>query len=212
MKNSIKLAQVLNEQLCHDFAGSIGAIDICADLIGSTDNAFRDKSLALIKASARTLINNLKFYRYLYSEALFDSKENLAEICTVIRGFIESKNLNIKLEIIQTKSIVISASIAQLLLGFVSLAADDLTHDGIIRLSVFFENGFYNIKTTALGSKLKFNQKKFDNLTDKNSISDLDSDDSREYYIYSLAKNLGYKITVIQSDDTIEYDCIHTKD
>lgn len=212
MINSIKLAQALNEKLCHDFAGSIGAIDNCTDLIESIDGVIRRKAAALIKTSAQTLINYLKFYRYLYSEAPLDSQVNLAEICTITRGFVELKNSNIKFEIIPSKSYAISATIAQLIMGFVSLAIDDLIQDGVIKLNLFFDNGFFNIKTIAQSSKLKFNQQKFDNLTDKNPINNLSAHYSHEYYIYCLTKNLGYKIEVIQSTDKIEYNCIYSKD
>jgi len=211
MINSIKLAQALNEKLCHDFAGSIGAIDNCTDLIESIDDVTRRKAADIIRISAQTLINYLKFYRYLYSEAPLDSQVNFAEICNITHGFVELKNSTIKFEIIPSKSCTISATIAQLIMGFVSLAVDDLTHDGVIKLNLFFDNGFFNIKTIVQSSKLKFHQQKFDNLTNKNHINNLSTHYSHEYYIYCLTKNLGYKIEVVQSNNKIEYNCIYAK-
>ena len=75
MKNQLLFSELLASKLCHDFAGIVGAVDSCAELLTSADVNIKDSALQLLSINSRKLVSRLKFYRYAYGN--INSLENI---------------------------------------------------------------------------------------------------------------------------------------
>ena len=208
MITSIKLAQALNAKLCHDFAGSIGSIDNCASLINSVNNLTKEKSIELIQASSNKLINYLKFYRHLYSISHDNDEISIEEIKILSDKFLGSRNYHIKLEFSTVLFTNINTNISKVIMGLVILSADNLMKEGTIKIEIKINDSSYNIKVIASGKKIKPGGSLSDIISGKNPIDDLNTHNANEYYIYYLAKELGYTLYINQSANMIEYRCV----
>ena len=92
MTDLVKFAQALNSKLCHEFSGTIGAINNCIGLISIQDQAVKIAAAELLRENTKKLVNKLKLYRYAY--ALSDQSDMIKkdEIIKLSNKFLSSSS------------------------------------------------------------------------------------------------------------------------
>lgn len=210
MLNSLKLCQALNEKICHDFAGSIGAIDNAIGLIKTIE--YQEKTTKLVQDSTNRLMSYLQFYRYLYSLPSEGNKIAIAEINRLSTDFLKSKNHNIKLVFTRLISTNIDDNIAQIIMCLIVTASSNIYRDAVIKVELEIQNdNFIGIKIVVTAPNLRFDQDRADILLGKRTIDDVSIENVHEYYTYYLITEYYYKLAITPSTDFVALIANNTK-
>jgi hypothetical protein len=212
MTNMVEFAQALSSKLCHEFAGTIGAINNCISLINTKDEAISLAAVELLKENTKTLVNKLKLYRCAYSLAEEEGIIRHSEIIELSNQFLGSDTRKIKFDYTYTfiKSNSLPINIGKLLLSLIIEAYNDFIKEGVIKVTLYEDaNNHYSKICLKVTSKwLKIDRHKSSMLSDHNIKHLLTVYNVHEYYISILAKQLNYQISIDISsvkNNVIEY-------
>lgn len=204
MIDVIKLSQVLNSRLCHQIAGTVGAVNNLADLIDSHDDRIKEQASVLIKQNSEKLANQLIYYRYAYGFSHEAEVLNGADVKKITAKSLSLKENGVELKINNLLKIPIEVNIAKLLMCLIISAFNNIVKDGIIELEMQHVRG-YKIKIKAIGGQQRLADETIIALTNWNEKIDLTVFNSHECYIYYLIQKTGCKLIINQLDNAVEY-------
>jgi hypothetical protein len=210
MTDMVEFAQALNSKLCHEFAGTIGAINNCIGLMDIKDEAIKLAAAELLKENTKKLVNKLKLYRCAY--ALSDDPDIIkhAEIIELSNKFLGSDTRKIKLDYIYAESNNLPIDVGKLLLSLIIEAYNNFIKDGVIKVTLCEDaNNHYSKISVKITSKwLKIDKHRSSILSGKNIENLLTVHNVHEYYINFLAKQSNYQLFIDSSavkNNVIEY-------
>lgn len=204
MIDVIKLSQVLNSRLCHQIAGTVGAVNNLADLIDSYNNKIKKQASILIKQNSERLANQLIYYRYAYGFSNDTEVLNAVDIKKITTKSLSLKENGIEFKVTNLLKIPIEVNIAKLLMCLIISAYNNIVKDGMIEIELQHVRG-YKLKIKAIGGQQKIEDETITALTNWNEKIDLTVFNSHECYIYHLIQKTGCKLVVNQLDDAVEY-------
>lgn len=210
MSNMVEFAQALNSKLCHEFAGTIGAINNCISLINTKDEAISLAAVELLNENTKKLVNKLKLYRCAYSVAGEAGIIRHSEIIELSNQFLRSDTRKIKFDYTYTNSNSLPINIGKLLLSLIIEAYNDFIKEGAIKVTLYEDanNRYSKICLKVTSKWLKVDRHKSSILSGQNIEHLLTVHNVNEYYISILAKQLNYQISIDISSvksNVIEY-------
>lgn len=208
MENQIEISQYIATKLCHDLAGTLGAINSGLDFISSDNNDMRDKALNLIKSSSEQSVNRLIFFRQTYGVAKDPGECNLDEIKkTASDYFLSSKvKLDFHEKYFHVKDVYISANVGKLLLCLVHHAYLALIHGGEVKVVIDNNDGKQRIIISAIGTSPKIDNEKIDILNGKISNHILSTANCISFFARNFSEYLKVSIeTDTSNQDNIDY-------
>ena len=209
MSDLVDFAQTLNSKLCHEFAGTIGAINNCVELISIENEDIKNSAIELLKENTTKLVNKLKLYRYTYGISNDSDMIRKAEIIELSNKFLESDNRKIKFDHIFTKSHNISLDIAKMIFSLIIEAYNNFIKDGSITLTLIEDkNNHHKIQLKVTSKWLKIDMDKSNILSGRNLENTLNIHNVNEYYLCYLTQKLYYKLSIDNNslgDNIIEY-------
>lgn len=128
------LVALICSRLCHDLAGSIGAVNNGAELLAEeTDAAMREEAIALIAQSASDAARRLSFFRLaLGASGSMSEPMAYAEFSRVAKAYFEGGKLSL---LLPASADPLPKSLGKALLLGLSLAAQALPRGGSLGLS-----------------------------------------------------------------------------
>lgn len=206
MDNIIKLAQALTSYLCHEVSGKIGALDSCSEILSnSNDPSVQLQAREILNLNANALSSSIEFYRQAYGLSSEAEQTNIEGIKRLCQDFLGDNRIQFEFE---EENIPINKNLAKLILCLVISAANNLLKEGTIFINLVRDNlKVSKIILKVLGTKLKIVRNKIDIMLETRDAEEISIYTAHEYYLIHLAKNLGIKISINQTEDLIEYRC-----
>lgn len=198
MTDIIELSQALNAKLCHELAGTIGAIENCTELIDSADSIIRNKAIQLINSNAEKLVSSLRLYRYTYGLSQKSEKTSMSEVKTLIDSFLSASKSKISFSLTNNQE-VIDPKLGKLITCLFILVFNAIRTGEINIITSLNE-----ITVSATGKQHLLNDKKMDVLTG-NFTDALSVHNVHEYYIYHLAKKINCNLNISQTENYVEF-------
>lgn len=127
---ALRLAEVLCARLCHDIAGSLGALIGSLDLAGEKDVGMAEEALELASTTARTLVARLRLLRAAWAGT--DTPLDLPTLADLARG-LPPRRLELDLSAMPSGT-VLDPTLGRVVLNLVLLAAEALPAGGTIWL------------------------------------------------------------------------------
>lgn len=195
----MRLAQLLCSRLCHDLAGSSGAIHNGIELMG--DGAGADPAaLSLVAASAAHLNNRLAFYRVAFGLGGGERTMTLDDARTLARDGITSQRVELdwRIEPGDEAETMRSVSIdgVRLALVLVLIGADALPRGGTLRVRYSHTAEGVAIGVTAKGSRAGLAGSLLAAMDLEAAASSLTPRTVHGYFAVALARRLGAGVDV----------------
>ncbi len=133
-KESI-LAELLCSRLCHDLAGSVGAVGTGAELLADEDvgAGLADEALSLLTSSATTAVSRLRYLRLALGSGGADmTSRQLRDLAGAMLAPAPGSAAEYRFAWLDTAPLTWEAGLAKLLLNLVLLARDFLPRGGSI--------------------------------------------------------------------------------
>lgn len=210
MLNRVELSQYIATKLCHDLAGSLGAISNGLDFITSDNEEMKERAIELIKTSSEQSVDRLVFFRQTYGIAKHDGEANLDELKKVASDYLKASKVTLDFheKYFHIPDIFISANLGKLILCLIHHAYLNLIHGGEI-VVVVEKNNKTKILISARGPSPKLDEEKDAILTKKSQTKELSTKNCISYFAESFADFLKVNITTHTSEkDKIDYEII----
>ncbi|WP_316354924.1 histidine phosphotransferase family protein [Candidatus Trichorickettsia mobilis] len=206
MKNQLLFSELLASKLCHDFAGIIGAVDSCTELLSSADVSIKNSALQLLSINSRKLVSRLKFYRYAYGN--IDSLENINinEIQMLSNQCLDLVSQQI---ILQLRSnlhhTMLDKLVGKIIICLIIIAFEHIIKNGQINCQLSMINNKLSIIVQAIGGYQKIDQQKANILLGNENWNNLNIHNCHEYYTYYLHQQTQCELLITQSTEMIQY-------
>jgi hypothetical protein len=197
MKENLELMQTLTARICHDLAGSIGTIDNCLGLMEAKDESIRKQSKLLANTESSNLIKKIQVFRECYGARLNEEEMSIIYLSEVLKDLFVNDSIQLTTHF--EDEILLDPILAKAVMCLILLGKEQSKTEKI--------DWFFNInciKITASGKGLKLKKGNFweDNNSAKTPITIANV---RQHYINMMCDIMGYKITVSQKENIIEY-------
>lgn len=205
MDTNIALAQALCARLCHDLSGSIGAVANGLSLIENVSEEIRAKAKVIAHEESKSLIDKINIYRIAYGLSNADSDMSLVQIKKIFKEYI-TKKITFNLEF-EEGILMLDFALAKLVLCMAMVAYDNIFSSGsmLIRISTLRKKSHYSINISAKSKDLNIRENNLKILQGKADDEVLTISNCREFYIYNLCQEHGFKILVRNDFSNIEY-------
>lgn len=202
--NSNLICELLITKLCHDLSGPISAIYNGIEFINMDDKLTElidNKAYELISENSVTVVNQLKFYRYIYGINDSKIKVNIFKLEELLQNFFLHSKLAIVIEHekVEQDLVNLNNKAAKLLLILIYIAADLLIYGGKIKISLAKNKNAYSINILATADK-KIKQYFYQDVLN-NSKASVNFDNALTYKAMLIAKQLKCKINVEQQEN-----------
>ncbi len=200
MLSKVEITQFIATKLCHDLAGTIGAINNSLDFISVENPEMRAKAIDLLKASSEQSINKLVFFRQAYGVAKNNGEANFDELKITAENYLKDTKVKFTFheKYFHIKGIFISSNIGKLILCLVQHAYSNLIHGGEITITIEANN---IVRISSKGSSLKIDKEKNDIICKNSTSYPLTTQNCTSYFIQYFAKELEIKITEDESQE-----------
>ncbi len=206
INNEVSLSQYITTQICHDLAGTIGALGNALEFTESANVEIRAKALNLLKLSASESANRLIFFRKAYGLGQNIGETHLEEIKTIASNYLTQTKISLHFDEQSIANTVISPSIASLILCMIHHSCLNLIHGGSIRILVEKPENKTVVYVIAEGRGLIIDNQKIDIINDNTADFTMKEKNSISIFANKFAKSLNVKLTSnVSQTDKIEY-------
>lgn len=208
MQSDIEISQYISTKLCHDLAGTLGAINSGVDFLESDNRDMRIKALELVKTSSANTVHKLVFYRHAYGIAKHQGEANLDEIKKAASEYLVGSKvtLNFHEKYFHLQNVFVSANVGKLLLCIIQHAYLNLIHGGEIKVTIETSKDINKISISAAGKSPKLNEEKIDILNGKTKEHELTVHNCISFFAYKFAKKIEVELEIDTSkQDHIDY-------
>ncbi|PCJ29407.1 MAG: hypothetical protein COA94_01385 [Rickettsiales bacterium] len=203
MTRTIELSQALSAKLCHDLAGSIGAIDNCLSMICGQDTSIAKQAKVIASEESINLVSHLRLLRAAYGASAEEEEVSVISIMKLLTDFFEDKKTELNLHF-EKGLIFLDTQIAKAVMCLIVIAAESGAMRGV--LDVHVNN--INASEFKIISRSKILKLKEDNaqILEGDLDAPIDVGNCREHYIGRICAQNGYIVSVNQTDELIEYN------
>lgn len=201
MIESLKLSQTICAKICHDLAGSIGAIDNCLSLLDGSNESIAAQAKTLAHTESKNLIEQIKFLRNIYGLSDNEKETSIENVLKSIKEFLEVKSVAFNVHV-TNEEILINSQITKVIFCLISIISENIGKDGSIDFYIY-ENCDL-IKIIAKNQSQDLKEETFAILNGDNS-PELSVRNCRAHYIYKLCATNGYKTSVEKHNNLYEY-------
>ena len=205
MLESTELTRVIVSKLCHDLAGSIGAVANAIDFLDSENQDVQKKALDLISFSSNQAINDLTFFREIYGIFKDGEDVSLDEIKRLGDLFVKYKArvfIDFRVHSLQSQ---IAGDFGKLILCFLPIAVSALVGDGKVQVEIAETDNGAKASISVMGKVVKVDD-------DMNSIllgkaHNMVASASNAHHIYTrmLAMEMDVDLSITKATGSIEY-------
>jgi hypothetical protein len=206
--SELSLTQHLFSKLFHDLSGALGAVSNGIEYLDSVDNKTREKAVKLLRHGSQQSIDALEFFRKAYGASTKNGEANLDEVHELCANFLKDSKINFDFSKPSYQPEVFTCvNTGRLILCLVSIAAEALVYGGLITVTFSKTNNKKKIIVTASSNtKIKIHKSKNQVLSQENTdMNDLTYENAHYYYTAKIIHEIGAKIVINSSDNTIEY-------
>ncbi|MGC0371362.1 MAG: hypothetical protein DGJ47_000048 [Rickettsiaceae bacterium] len=199
MQDRSILIQAISARICHDFAGPIGAVDNCVDLLAHQEKWVQDQAKDIIMDEAKSLISNVRLFRFIFGVHQGEQEIFLEQIQAHYNDLIKSSVAKIDLDLKKAGN-VFNVEIVKAIFCIIKVELERL-YKKSDKLNITLEKELITIQINS------------DSLSKKNSISDLlknpDNEitphNCREHYVLMLIAEGNYNLEIKSDDNTRKY-------
>jgi histidine phosphotransferase ChpT len=206
--NHIEISQFIATKLCHDLAGSIGAINSALEFIESDKPEMKQKAFSLIKMSSEQSVHRLVFFRNAYGIAKHQGEANLDEIKIIASDYFKYSKVKLIFseKYFHLQDVFISSNQGKLMLCTIHHAYLSLIHGGEVIVTIEKEQDDIVVKISASGQSPKIDIEKNEILNGDRSLIDLSTVNCLSYFTKTFADDLNVRLSVNSSEiNQIEY-------
>ncbi len=208
MLSDIEISQCIATKLCHDLAGTMGAINSGIDFILSDNPEMRNKAIDLIKSSSDQSINRLVFFRHAYGIAKYNGEADIESLKKIIKDFLKDSKVTLDFheKYFHISGIFISNNLSKLILCAIQHAYLNLIHGGTIFVKIEKQQEKNVIEISAIGNSPKVDKEKDDILNGISNKYELCTNNCISFFAARLKEILGVKLTTnTQEKDKVTY-------
>lgn len=199
------LAELLMTRFYHDFAGHVGVVNNCAELILCSNDSVKNNALSLLTENAQKLVNKFKFYRYAYSTLTSLDRLRAEEILELSRESLFLLEKNIVLKIHETNNRPLESSVGKILICLIILAYSNVINKGNIVCYISSIGSVHKIVVQAINGYQKINKERLKILKNDKTKEIPDVFNCHEYYLLYLIESLSCNIVINKSSSMLEY-------
>ena len=202
MPKTVELSQAMSARLCHDLAGSIGAIDSCIDLVENRNKDIGKKAKELVSEESSNLVNRIKFFRGAYGLSGGETDMSLVSMTKLLTDFF--KNTDVKLKVSFEEGLIyLESQLAKAAICLVAIISENISLRGYVNLHISKDQNS-PIKLLGSGNNLQLRDENMEVLKGKKR-KPVNVRNCREHYVNSLCEKKGYKVLVSKKSGSIEY-------
>jgi len=199
-----ELSQFIATKLCHDLAGTLGAISNSVEFIDSPNQEMKTMALDLVKSSSAESVSRLIFFRQTYGIAKGSGEANLDELKKIASDYLKNTKSKITFpeKYFHVPGVYVSTNIGKLLLCLIQHSYNNLIHGGEISVSIKKEAKTSLILITALGTSPKIEEEKIDIIQGNYKTYEPNAQNCLAYFASMFAKdhNASIKIDTSQKN------------
>lgn len=135
MSKQLELSEVIIVKICHDLAGTIGAVNNGLELLQDNNAHIHEQSLKLVESSAREAVNKLVYFRQAYGSSSSEGEANIENLKILVSNYFGSSNIKIDWNI-KDNSQSLSSLEAKILLNIILVGAAALALGGNIKIDL----------------------------------------------------------------------------
>lgn len=203
MPKAIDLSQAMNARLCHDLSGIIGAISNYLGLTKNTDISIAQKAKTLLFEESDNLLNKIKFFRHAYGMSNDEISISLISIRIIISDFFRYSKVKLKMSF-DEEIISLDIQLAKVMFCLIAIISENIRATELLKLSIHKGKNVI-IKLQFNKKKLLLNRANLDILIKPQTNHPIDVYNCREHYINKLCKKEGYKISLLEKSDMMEF-------
>lgn len=208
MQKEIELSQAISARICHDLAGSIGAIDNYLNLLDNPNDEIKNRASVLVCKESENLVHKIRFFRNAYGIENGESKMSIVAMTKLIRDFMKSTDINLSIKI--DKGILYTNSmLAKVIISLVNVIIDNVAGRGRVSVLIFGTNEDVSVDVFAKGKNISINEESFKILSTTSRYK-INIRNCREHYIKCVLNKLDYKISVNVESNLIKYNIAKT--
>ena len=205
--SDLDLAALLCSRVCHDVISPVGAISNGIELIDDpeTDAEMRATALDMVRSSAKTATNKLKFCRIAFgASGSAGAHVDMSEAGEVARGFVGEEK--VKLEWLAPRENRPKQEV-KLLLNMLLLALEGIPRGGVVTVTAEARD----FKVVAKGERAKIKDVMATALDGSAELTSLDARLVQPYYARILAEAAGLQLAMaMDGDDTVVVTAVPT--
>jgi len=200
MKKNLELMQTLAARICHDLAGSIGTIDNCLGLMDTKDESIRKQAKLLANEESGNLIRKMQVLRECYGLSSSEEEMSTIYLSKSLKDLFVNSSIEFNIHF-EDGILCLNTLLAKIVMCLMAIAKEPSKTS---KIDLFF-NSDNSIKIVAAGEGIKL---KKDNFWQENSLvkTPITTGNVRQHYINMMCDVVGYKITVSQKGNAIEYN------
>ena len=202
MLKNIKLSQAMNARLCHDLAGSVGAIDSYLSLFEHEDKAIGKKAKKLAFEESSNLMSKIKLFRSAYSISDGEDSMSLINMAKLLIDFFDNTQVQLNLHF-ETGLLYTDESLAKSAICLAIIASENINYSGVIDFYLHKDQDS-PVRLFGKGENLIIKDEILQVLQGE-TIKSINVNNCREYYINKICMNQGYRVLVQKKIDMIEY-------
>jgi len=196
---ALDLAALLCSRVCHDVISPVGAIGNGLEVLDEDDSGeMRDVAIELIRSSARSAANRLKFARMAFGfGGSLGAEIDLGEAEAVARGYVETERT--KLVWLPARQFT-GKDRVKLLLTLLAVAGQAIPTGGIITAAADGEG----VSVTVTGARLRL-PAGLQGLLAGTPGEPVDAHAVVAFYAGLLARSLGLSASAVMTDDRVVF-------
>lgn len=207
MITDLEFVQYINAKICHDLAGSLGAISNGVEFMEVDDPDAQKKALDLIRMSSNSVINKMELFREIYGiirNPTIASIEEMKETCQLI---IKNKNVNLEFFIPSSlpQECLPNTKTAQLALATLVLASSQLIYGGTLNITIHRHENHNSINIIAKGPNMKIKSDSHKIILGELNEPTMLFNNIEAYYIKRLTEELKNDVKIIEGHENVEY-------
>ncbi len=208
MLSDLEISQCIATKLCHDLAGTMGAINSGIDFIVSDNIEMRNKAIDLIKSSSDQSINRLVFFRHAYGIAKYNGEADLESLKKITKDFLNDSKVTLDFheKYFHISGIFISNNLGKLILCIIQQAYSNLIHGGKILVKIEKQHEKNFIEISGIGNSPKVDKEKDEILNGFFDKYELNTNNCTSFFAAKLSQVLAVKvITNTEEKDKVIY-------
>lgn len=196
-------AEILASKICHDLAGSIGAVHNGIEMLRDYDPN-DPEMLEFIERNTEELIAKLRFYRFIYGHISADHKIKTAEVGVLINDYFKNSKIKIKNFTNEFFPEELNLMEARLICILCFIIEKTLISDGNIKFHM--DNLANNLEIIGEGSRIRIPEciNLFNNNED---LVEVTTDNIPFLFASEIAKLVGAKVGYSQDNNCIKLSC-----
>lgn len=198
MIEQIKLLELMSARMFHDLAGPIGAVNNSLEFFEEANPEIRNKALEITRSSSAEAVLRLKFFRQAYG-LLNDKEVAVVDILELANEFLAKTKVKLVWNNLNIKEI--NTLDAKIILNFIIIALGSMIYGGV--LDILYNNEEFKINFN--GNNLIFSDENKSLLSGNINKTVVSSSNIQIYYTYMIIDNMQYKLTINQTNNSIEF-------